>query len=52
MASVRGRMLEPGYAYLRVSQFQSETGSDLRKRIARLRRNGKPLVGCLLCLRS
>ncbi len=53
VASVRGRLLEPGYAYLRVSQFQSETGSDLRKRIARLQKdNGKPLAGAVLDLRS
>ena len=53
VASVRGRMLEPGYAYLRISQFQSETGSDLRKRIARLQKdNGKPLAGAVLDLRS
>lgn len=53
VASVRGRMLDPGYAYLRVSQFQAETGSDLRKRIARLRKdNGKPLSGAILDLRS
>jgi carboxyl-terminal processing protease len=53
VASVRGRLLEPGYAYLRVSQFQSETGSDLRKRIARLQKdNGKPLLGAVIDLRS
>jgi carboxyl-terminal processing protease len=53
VASVRGRLLEPGYAYLRISQFQSETGSDLRKRIARLQKdNGKPLLGAVIDLRS
>jgi carboxyl-terminal processing protease len=53
VASVRGRLLEPGYAYLRISQFQSETGSDLRKRVARLQKdNGKPLRGAVLDLRS
>ncbi|MGB0133997.1 S41 family peptidase [Dokdonella sp.] len=53
VASVRGRMLEPGYAYLRISQFQAETGTDLRKRVARLRKdNGKPLSGAILDLRS
>ncbi len=53
VASVRGRLLEPGYAYLRISQFQSETGADLRKRIARLQKdNGKPLLGAVLDLRS
>ncbi|HNR91381.1 MAG TPA: S41 family peptidase [Dokdonella sp.] len=53
VASVRGRLLEPGYAYLRVSQFQSETGSELRKRIERLKKdNGKPLAGAVLDLRA
>ena len=53
VASVRGRLLEPGYAYLRISQFQSETGSDLRKRVARLQKdNGRPLLGAILDLRS
>ncbi len=53
IASVRGRLLEPGYAYLRVAQFQAETGSDLRKRIAHLQKeNGKPLRGAVLDLRS
>ena len=50
---MRGRLLEPGYAYLRVSQFQAETGSELRKRIAYLQKeNGKPLIGAVLDLRS
>lgn len=53
VASVRGRLLEPGYAYLRVSQFQSETGSQLRKRIERLIADNKaPLRGAVLDLRS
>ncbi|MBN8482944.1 MAG: S41 family peptidase, partial [Xanthomonadales bacterium] len=53
VASVRGRLLEPGYAYLRVSQFQSETGSELRKRIDRLaKENARPLAGAVLDLRA
>jgi carboxyl-terminal processing protease len=53
VASVRGRLLEPGYAYLRVSQFQAETGSQLRKRIERLIVDNKaPLRGAVLDLRS
>ncbi len=53
VASVRGRLLDPGYAYLRVSQFQSETGSQLRKRIERLIADNKaPLRGAVLDLRS
>ncbi|MFI4970797.1 MAG: S41 family peptidase [Lysobacterales bacterium] len=53
VASVRGRLLEPGYAYLRVSQFQAETGGQLRKRIERLIADNKaPLRGAVLDLRS
>jgi carboxyl-terminal processing protease len=53
VASVRGRLLEPGYAYLRVSQFQAETGSQLRKKIERLITDNKaPLRGAVLDLRS
>ena len=53
VASVRGRLLEPGYAYLRVSQFQAETGSQLRKKIERLIADNKaPLHGAVLDLRS
>lgn len=53
VASVRGRLLEPGYMYLRVSQFQAETGMQLRKRIERLQAENKaPLRGAVLDLRS
>ena len=53
IASVSGRLIEPGYAYLRIAQFQAETGSDLRKRIAQLlQENAGPLKGAVLDLRS
>lgn len=53
VASVRARLLEPGYAYLRVSQFQAETGSQLRRGIGRLQADGKDaLRGAVLDLRS
>ncbi|MBY8968694.1 peptidase S41, partial [Algiphilus sp. NNCM1] len=53
VASVRGRLLEPGYVYLRVSQFQSDTGAQLRKRIERAQAENKaPLRGAVLDLRS
>ena len=53
VASVRGRLLEPGYVYLRVSQFQEDTGGQLRKRIERLQADNKaPLRGAVLDLRS
>jgi carboxyl-terminal processing protease len=52
-ASVRGRLLEPGYAYVRISQFQDETGAQLRKTIEKLRADNKgPLRGAVLDLRS
>jgi carboxyl-terminal processing protease len=53
VASVRGRLLEPGYAYLRISQFQADTGSELQRRIKRLQQdNHGPLKGAVLDLRS
>jgi len=53
VASVRGKLLEPGYAYLRISQFQADTGAQLRKRIERLQADNKtPLRGAVLDLRS
>lgn len=53
VASVRGRLLEPGYAYLRISQFQLDSGDELRKRIRRLAgENEAPLRGAVLDLRS
>jgi carboxyl-terminal processing protease len=51
VASVKGRMLEPGYAYLRVAQFQQETGGEVREKVRRLA--GKDnLKGLVLDLRS
>ena len=33
--SVKSKLLEPGYAYFRVSQFQEHTGENLAKHIER-----------------
>ncbi len=53
VASARGRLLEPGYAYLRVSQFQDDTGNQLRRSVERLVTGNKaPLRGAVLDLRS
>lgn len=53
VASARGRLLEPGYGYLRVSQFQEETAMQLRKQFERLQAANKaPLRGVVLDLRS
>lgn len=51
VASVRARWLETGYAYLRVTQFQEDTGGELKRKLARLR--GKDSMrGVVLDLRS
>ena len=54
VASVRGRMLEPGYAYLRVAAFQADTAADFEKVLARLQgeAGGGKLRGLVLDLRS
>ncbi len=51
VASVRVRSLEPGYAYVRISQFQQETGAELRRKLRQLTGNGR-LKGTVLDLRS
>jgi carboxyl-terminal processing protease len=51
--SVRGEMLEPGYAYVRISQFSETTGDDLNASMKELRKhNGAPLKGLVLDLRD
>jgi carboxyl-terminal processing protease len=51
--SVKGEMLEAGYAYLRISQFSETTGDDLNAAIKDLRKhNGAPLKGLVLDLRD
>src|SRR5579864_1467221 len=51
--SVRGQMLEPGFAYLRISQFSETTGDDLNASLKDLRKhNGAPLKGLVLDLRD
>ncbi len=51
--SVKSRSLEPGYGYVRISQFQSQTGKDLRKAIKLLEEgNHNKLKGLILDLRN
>lgn len=53
VASVKGRMLEPGYGYVRVSQFQAATGDDVVKQVAALKQQaGDNLKGMILDLRN
>ena len=53
IASVRGRLLEPGYAYVRVSAFQADTAADFEKTLKTLQdQSGDKLRGLVLDLRS
>ncbi|CAM3373416.1 S41 family peptidase [Halomonas lysinitropha] len=49
--SVKSELLEAGYGYLRVSQFQTRTGEQVGSAIRRLERDG-PLKGLVLDLRN
>jgi carboxyl-terminal processing protease len=50
--SVRTKILEPGYGYLRLSQFQSTTLKDLRQALAKLEEENQPMKGLILDLRN
>ena len=51
--SVKSNILEDGYAYVRVAQFQERTAADLRDALERLRpQNGDSLRGLILDLRN
>jgi carboxyl-terminal processing protease len=51
--SVTGRMLEPGYAYVRLRAFQERTSRDLKEVLEKLHtENGKPFDGVVLDLRD
>jgi carboxyl-terminal processing protease len=53
VASVRGRMLETGYGYIRISQFQTDTAADFEKVLDKLQgQSGGKLRGLVLDLRS
>lgn len=49
--SVKNRMLEPGYGYVRITNFQSRTTTDLLKAISDLQKE-TPLEGLILDLRN
>ena len=52
VASVRVREIEPGYVYIRVVQFQQDTGNELRSKLGKLLAKEHPLRGAVLDLRS
>ncbi len=53
VTSVRSKVLEPGYGYVRISTFQADTGADFQKHLAQLQaQSGGKLKGLVLDLRS
>ncbi|MCZ6561263.1 MAG: S41 family peptidase [Gammaproteobacteria bacterium] len=53
VASVKGEILEPGYGYLRISQFSENTGAELEAALRKLiKEAGGPLDGLVLDLRD
>lgn len=51
VASVKSRMLEPGYGYIRITQFQVNTGKELVKQLVQLKADGNT-HGLVLDLRN
>jgi len=53
VASSKGRILEEGYAYLRISHFQSNTTDDMLRLVGKLKKEaGGSLKGLILDLRN
>jgi carboxyl-terminal processing protease len=52
VSSVKVRELEPGYAYIRISQFQDDTAADLEKKLGQLIAKDGPQKGAVLDLRN
>ncbi len=50
--SVKARMVEPGYAWLRISQFQEPTVDDMAAKLQALYRDNPDMKGLVLDLRN
>jgi carboxyl-terminal processing protease len=50
--SVKGKVLEPGYAWIRISQFQEPTVEDLAKKITAIYQQDPGIKGLVLDLRN
>ena len=50
--SVRSRTLEPGYGYVRITQFQSRTGQNLDEALSKLKKANNGLKGLVIDLRN
>jgi carboxyl-terminal processing protease len=52
LASVRSRMIDDGYAYVRISQFRANTGSDFEEELKEIYEEYPDLKGVVLDLRN
>jgi len=52
LLSVRNRVIDSDYGYLRISQFQANTGEDFKKAVDRLYKKQPALKGIVLDLRN
>ncbi|MDT8397581.1 MAG: S41 family peptidase [Pseudomonadales bacterium] len=50
--SVRSRVLEPGYAYIRIAQFAANTDKEVVEALTSLQQDSGPLKGLVLDLRN
>lgn len=50
--SVKSKTLEPGYGYVRITQFQSRTGQNLTEALNKLKKQNNGLKGLVLDLRN
>ncbi len=50
--SVRGKLIEPGYAWIRISQFQERTVDDFAKKLDEVYKQDPKLKGLVLDLRN
>jgi len=50
--SVRHKILEDGFGYIRIAQFQANTGEKFRQSIQALQKENSPLKGLVLDLRN
>ena len=50
--SVRGKVIEPGYAWIRISQFQERTVEDFAKKVDEIYKQDPKIKGLVLDLRN
>ena len=50
--SVRGKLIEPGYAWIRINQFQERTVDDFAKKVEELYKQDPRIKGLVLDLRN